>query len=164
MALTTDPYSCIQPFWHIDCPVCGGDDFTELGAGGGVWCDGCGAEFKVRGTSGDPGCVVDAKFDHVYNTLKHDGTKHAWRKALDEMGYYTEGWPDGKTPRVYCYRIMKEPGPSGTYCTDDRGWILAAQGPARPAIEGEDGRPLWKHLTGPLVSREAALEWGKQID
>ncbi len=169
MALKSDPYSCIQPFWHIDCPVCGGDDFTELGTGGGVWCDGCGVEFKVRGTSGDPGCVVDAKFDNVYNVLHHDGTKHAWRKALDEMCLYAEKqWPDAKRPSVYAYRIMKEPGPSGTYCTDDRGWILGMTRYSKrvpPIMLNGSGTQLGiKHLKGPLVSREAALEWGKQID
>ncbi len=171
MALKTEPYSSIQPFWHIDCPVCGGDDFTELGAGGGVWCDECNTQFSVRGTSGDPGCVVDAKFDDVVNLLKHDGKKYAWRKALDELGNYVkEGW-DRKKSVLYAYRIMKEPGPSGTYCTDDRGWILSL-GCRLPAdkipeiVKNDKGTLSYTHLKGkgPIVSKEVALELGKKID
>jgi hypothetical protein len=171
MALKSDPYSTIQPFWHINCPVCGGDDFTELGTGGGVWCDECNTQFSVRGTSGDAGCVVDAKFDDVVNLLKHDGKKYAWRKALDELGgYVKQDWPSGKKPILYAYRIMKEPGMTGTYCTDDRGWILSTNcrvpDSEIPAILKDDkGLLALKYLRGePMVSWEAAVEWGKQID
>lgn len=169
MTLKSDPLSTIQPFWHIDCPVCGGDDFTEAGVGGGIWCDECNTQFKVRMTSGDPGCVVDALFDDTCNIMKGDGTKRAWLKALSEMGCYTKpDWPKGMKPKVYAYRIMKEPD-NGTYCTDDRGWILALSGftpdkDVPPILRDPRGTLAIKHLTGPLVSREVALEWGQQID
>ena len=170
MALKTDPLSCIQPFWHIDCAVCGGDDFTELGAGGGVWCDTCNAEFRVRGTSGDPGCVVDCFIGDVCNILRHNGEKTAYRKALTELGCYTEHGSDGRQPKVYAYRIMKEPGIDGrgTYCTDDRGWILSTHGRVlaadMPIVLVDSKWGHYKHLDAPLVSRESALAWGKQID
>ena len=168
MALKTDPISTVQPFWHIDCPVCGGDDFTELGTGGGIYCDQCGAEFRVRGTSGDPGCVVDCFIGDAYNVLKLDGKKYAWRKALTEMGCYTEHGRDGRQPKIYAYRIMKEPGMSGTYCTDDRGWIISIWGRVLDAdIPDTVGPKRYRHATittGPLVSREVAQEYGALID
>jgi hypothetical protein len=170
MALKTEPMSSIQPFWHIDCAVCGGDDFTEHGTGGGVFCDTCNAEFRVRGTSGDPGCVVDCFIDDVCNLLKRDGTKTGYFKALVELGCYTEHCRDGRKPKIYAYRIMKEPGMSGTYCTDDRGWILSIHGRVLDAdlpIVLKDVRSpgnRWKHLEGPLVSREDALAWGEGLD
>lgn len=170
MALKTDSYSSIQPFWHIDCPVCGGDDFTELGTGGGVWCDECNTQFKVRGTSGDPGCVVDAFFDDVCNLLHRNGDKTAYRKALTEMGCYIDD-PRHRSDRLsvlYCYRIMKEPKSRGTYCHDDRGWILSVRYRLRdeeiPEVAKDSSGMPWRHLSGPLVSREVALELGKEID
>jgi hypothetical protein len=165
MALKSDPISSIQPFWHIDCPVCGGDDFTELGTGGGVWCDTCNAEFRVRGTSGDAGCVVDCFIGDVCNTLKLDGTKLAWRKALSQLGAYRNDLH--RKPKIYAYRIMKEPDCRGTYCTDDRGWIASLHGRVLAADIPDfikDGSRTYTHLKGPLVSREVALEYGAAID
>lgn len=172
MALKSDPISSIQPFWHIDCPVCGGDDFTELGTGGGVWCDQCNAEFKVRGTAGDAGCVVDCFIGDVYNCLKHDGTKLAWRKALSKMDAYRNDLHS--KPKIYAYRIMKEPGEGehcrGTYCTDDRGWIVSLWGRVLdkdvPAfMTNKDGpAATLVYLKKPLVSRKVALQWGEEID
>ena len=172
MALKTDPISSIQPFWHIDCPVCGGDDFTECGTGGGIYCDVCNAEFRVRGTSGDPGCVVDCFIDDVCNLLHRNGEKTAYRKALTDLGCYTEHGRDGRQPKVYAYRIMKEPGGDdkglGTYCTDDRGWILSTHGRVLtadlPIVLKSSKWGTYRHLDEPLVSRESALAWGEQID
>lgn len=171
MALKTEPLSSIQPFWHIDCPVCGGDDFTEMGTGGGVWCDQCNAEFRVRGTSGDAGCVVDCLMDEVCNILKRDGKKYAWLKSLVELGCYTEPhFRDGRKPKIYAYRIMKEPGMSGTYCTDDRGWLLSLHGQVLTAdvpkiiSDKQKGVGTYIHLEAPIVSKEMATEWGALID
>ena len=169
MALKTDTISSIQPFWHIDCPVCGGDNFTELGAGGGVWCDTCNAEFRVRAPGGDAGCIVDCFIGDVTNIQKHDGTKFGWRKALAMANCYSGSSYSVRTPKIYCYRIMKEPGEGedlrGTYCTDDRGWILSTHGVVltedRPEILGSNG---YKHLKGCLVDRETALECGQYLD
>jgi len=170
MALKSDPLSCIQPFWHIDCPVCGGDNFTELGTGGGVWCDECNAEFRVRGTSGDPGCVVDCFIGDVHNIIHHNGEKTRWRTALKELDCYTEDFYNNQ-PKIYAYRIMKEPGEGddlrGTYCTDDRGWILSLWGRVLDKDVPEvvkHGESKYKYLTGPIVSREVALEYGRQED
>jgi hypothetical protein len=177
MALKTDPISSIQPFWHIDCPVCGGEDFTQLGVAGGVWCDQCNAEFRVRGTSGDPGCVVDCFIGEVHNIQHRSGDKHAWRKALTDLGCYTEHTRDGRQPKVYAYRIMKEPGYTGTYCTDDRKWILSIHGRVLDAdlpivlvaskesrASASGGVTRYRHLTEPLVSYESAAAWGEQIN
>jgi hypothetical protein len=168
MALKSDPISTIQPFWHISCPVCGGDDFTEMGTAGGVWCDCCNAEFRVRGTSGDPGCVVDAFIGDVCNLLHHNGDKTAYRKALTELGCYTEQGRDGRQPKVYAYRIMKEPNCTGTYCTDDRGWILSLHGRVLAADVPQvvkEGESNYRYLRGEcLVTRDVALEYGAQID
>ena len=170
MALKTEPMSSIQPFWHIDCPICGGEDFTEIGTGGGVYCDICNAEFRVRGTSGDPGCVVDCFIDDVCNILRRNGEKTAYLKALVDLGCFTEHGRDGRKAKIYAYRIMKEPGMSGTYCTDDRGWILSLHGRVLDADipliikDACQTHGKYVHLKEPIVSRESALAWGEQID
>jgi hypothetical protein len=168
MALTSEPHSCIQPFWHIDCPVCGGENFTEMGTGGGVWCDECNAEFKVRGTSGDPGCVVDCFIGDVHNIAHHNGDKTRWRTALMDLDCYRDEWRN-KTPKVYAYRIMKEPGGDdkglGTYCTDDRGWILSLCGGVLDKDVPDvvmNGESQYKYLTEPMVTREVALACGER--
>lgn len=49
----------LPPFALIKCPFCNSTAFTSLGFAS-VWCDRCGANFRIRYTSGDPGFVVDA--------------------------------------------------------------------------------------------------------
>jgi len=55
--LDLDNYSHISPFNVIKCPICGGSNFTCQDFAK-VYCA-CGCELSVRGTSGDPGFVVD---------------------------------------------------------------------------------------------------------
>jgi hypothetical protein len=63
MALAHVRLSSIEPFEFIDCPVCCRREFVDVEPDGGVWCERYNAEFRVRATTGDPGCVVDASFD-----------------------------------------------------------------------------------------------------
>ncbi|MCI0643450.1 MAG: hypothetical protein L0346_01010 [Chloroflexi bacterium] len=48
----------LAPFKLIKCPLCWGIDFASVDFAQ-VWCNGCGANFTVRMTAGDPGFVVD---------------------------------------------------------------------------------------------------------
>lgn len=56
-----------NPFdWpDLKCPVCGKNEYTSL-SHTSVWCDNCNAEFKVRYTAGDPGCVIDCLLTKVH--------------------------------------------------------------------------------------------------
>lgn len=59
---TTD---ALPPFALIRCPLCGGESFTSLDLAG-VWCDHCNASFSVRMTAGDPGFVVECRWEHYH--------------------------------------------------------------------------------------------------
>jgi hypothetical protein len=160
MALKVETISDIQPFWHIQCPVCGGEEFVSRGIGGGVWCECCNARFFVRDTAGDAGCVVDCFFDDICNFITAKNERFAYRAALRQLGYFTDA-----TPVAFCYKILKEPD-GHTWCTDAREWILAARPlpGTRPLMEKRDGKemPLWRHLKEPLVSKETALKVGAE--
>lgn len=152
MSLKSQPISSIRPFEHIDCPVCGCTEFTELGTGGGVWCDRCNASFSVRMTSGDAGCVVDCKIDHVYG---------GHRIAMKAKGYYRNTRFDHEEPGVYLYKIMKEPDGQGG-SGDCRSWYLASL--SYDTVDPATGRPYWQAWKGPLISEvdaKLAQVWAK---
>lgn len=46
------PIGSFNPFLMeaFRCPVCGSTTFNELTPYGGVWCEGCNAQFEVSGT------------------------------------------------------------------------------------------------------------------
>lgn len=56
-----------NPFdWEdLRCPVCGASEFVSQDHAS-VFCARCFAEFEVRMTAGDPGCVVDCLVKDVY--------------------------------------------------------------------------------------------------
>jgi hypothetical protein len=136
MSLTQSVLSSIEPFRLIDCPACGGREFVELVPNGGVWCERCNAEFRVRATSGDPGCVVDAFFDAVSGDAL---------TVLREDGWFI--WPSGRPERAaaFAYRTLKEPDGFGG-AMDDRGWIVAARDFGEVTLRNVRGQPLWEHL------------------
>jgi len=56
-----------NPFeWEaLRCPVCGESEFASQDHTG-VFCEVCYADFEVRATAGDPGCVVDCFTKEVH--------------------------------------------------------------------------------------------------
>jgi hypothetical protein len=159
--LTHSPYSSIRPFDFITCPVCQGDEFTELGTGGGVWCDECNASFKVRGTSGDAGCVVDCHLDDLAG---------GFRLVLAKLGLTIKGnkypWWEER-PGVYFYKILKDPQPDGR-SGDESSWIMASLDLAPEHLDEilyakkEKHRPIWEHRTKPLIPKDDAVEAYRQ--
>jgi len=146
--LKTQPISSIRPFDNIACPVCGGHAFTEL-VHGGVWCDECNAEFKVRHTGGDAGCVVDCHVDQL-----HSG----YERVLIKRGLLikAEHYPFGYVPGVYFYKVMKSPNDDGT-SGEESSWILSSVA-ARPDrmlyADKEKRRPIWEYQHKPLITKE----------
>jgi hypothetical protein len=138
MALTHVRLSSIEPFGFIDCPVCGGCDFVAMDPDGGVWCEHCNAEFRVRTTGGDAGCVVDAFFDTVSGEC---------RSLLAREGFFVRPYAacTSELASVYAYRTLKEPNEHGG-SDDDRGWIVAARDFGAATARTADGRPLWEYL------------------
>ena len=128
-----------NPFdWEaFRCPVCGQNEFESI-SNTGVFCAHCEAQFRVRHTCGDPGCVVDCFVNpmpvggSIYAPLwKCDdcGAKTAifdWQEhvcpanhthtKLSRIKYTSREWtiPEGFPP--YFYLILKR----GDYCS---GWI-----------------------------------------
>jgi hypothetical protein len=56
--LQFEPVDANPPFRLLQCPLCGGTEFTTV-AFAAVWCDGCNAQLTIRHTAGDPGWVCD---------------------------------------------------------------------------------------------------------
>lgn len=151
MSLRVVEESSIRPFEHIQCPVCGGHAFTEI-KWGGVWCDVCNAQFKVRNTAGDPGSVVDCFVD---------GLATAYERAMVKRGLFvkrdTYPW-NGHAAGVYFYKIMKDPREDGS-SGDESTWILSSlpMAPERMVYaDKETRRPIWEHMSGPLIPKEEA--------
>ena len=70
MAFRIEYIGGFNPFeWEaLGCPVCGSSDFVSQDHIK-VYCDRCWAEFRVRPTAGDPGCVVDCFVKEIYAPL-----------------------------------------------------------------------------------------------
>jgi hypothetical protein len=137
MGLTRIRLSTIEPFDVIECPVCSGREFIAVDPGGSIWCDACNAEFRLRGTSGDPGCVVDAYFDTVYG---------ACRTALVHQGAFVRPWRStSEHAGVYAYRVLKCPNTSGG-ADEDSGWIVAARDFGEATLRNVYGQPVWEYL------------------
>jgi len=119
------------------CPVCRKSQFESI-SHTGVFCGNCNAQFKVRCTGGDPGCVVDCLIcppltrDSIYAPLwkcEECGAETAlfeWQEQvcpsdqrhtkLRRVEHVSKVWeiPDGFPP--YFYLILKR----GEYCS---GWL-----------------------------------------
>lgn len=54
----------VDPWDVLDCPLCGHRDFVTVDLAG-TWCNHCNAEFRIRGTAGDPGFVCDVRTSDV---------------------------------------------------------------------------------------------------
>jgi hypothetical protein len=150
MSLTRNELCSIEPFRLIDCPSCGGREFVELVPNAGVWCEHCNTEFRVRGTSGDPGCVVDAFLD----TVSGDA-----RTALHDDGWFV--WPTGQGEQAgaFAYRALKEPDGAGG-AMDDRGWIVAARDFGQATLRNARGQRLWEYLRpGRCLATPGELRW-----
>lgn len=152
MPLKQVQISSIKPFDHIDCPVCGAKDFTEVVYGGGITCDRCGAKFSLRSTGGDAGCVVDC---HLYDVWG------GWRLALKALGFYilTDRYPfNSDEPAVYLYRVMKCPMEDGS-SGEGSGWILNSRNlqPDRMLWADKNARrPIWEYQHQPLLTEGMA--------
>jgi hypothetical protein len=138
MSFTRTRLSSIEPFGFIECPVCGGREFAAVDPGGGVWCDHCNAEFRVRGTSGEPGCVVDALFDTVAGES---------RTALQEQALFVRPYAASMAEHagVYEYRVLKFPNVDAG-ADEDSGWIVSARDLGEATVRNVGGRPLWEYL------------------
>lgn len=123
-----------NPFeWkELKCPVCGASEFVSNDHAL-VFCDRCFADFEVRMTAGDPGCVVDCFVKETYAPLwecVECGKEIAffdWQNpACPENTHHTMKRVDGirklwKRPEGYpesYYLILK----LGDYCS---GWLGA---------------------------------------
>jgi len=86
-----------NPFEWKDflCPICKKNDFTSL-SHAKVVCDHCNAEFVVRMTGGDPGCVVDCLVE------KSNIYAPSWicRECSEEKGFNAggRGFMEDETP------------------------------------------------------------------
>jgi hypothetical protein len=151
MGLTRIRLSSIEPFGIVDCPVCGGREFIAIEPFGGVWCDHCNAEFRVRGTSGDPGCVVDAWLDTVAGDC---------RTALREQGVFIRPWRSmSEHAGVYAYRVLKFPTDGGG-ADEDSGWIVSARDFGETTLRNVRGQPLWEYLRrGHCLAVPGELRW-----
>ena len=90
LGLWTDRVSSrLAPFKLIQCPLCGGTEFTTVDLAS-AWCDRCNTRFQVRQTCGDPGFVVDAEW-----------SMGSWREARYVMP---------KTESMSLYMVMKHGG------------------------------------------------------
>ena len=121
-------------FFH--CPVCKGNEFVSV-SHTGVFCDKCHAQFSVRSTCGDAGCVVDC----YINPMPSGGDIFAplWRceecgeetalfewqeqvcpsnihTKLRRVEHISRKWNRPKNFPDYFYLILK----LGDYCS---GWI-----------------------------------------
>ena len=122
-----------NPFeWEaLKCPVCRASEFISQDHAM-VSCARCSAEFEVRMTAGDPGCVVDCFVKDIYAPLwkcsecgeeaaffdwqtpacRHHHTKH----TMTRVEGISKLWkPPKNYPRSY-YLILK----LGDYCS---GWL-----------------------------------------
>jgi hypothetical protein len=90
------------PFRLIQCPLCGGTDFTTV-AFAEVWCDGCQAQFTVRHTAGDAGFVLDATWRHLnYRAARYLVPRS--ESLLMTMVFKNSGDPLDLTHDRYCHR------------------------------------------------------------
>jgi len=128
-----------NPFdWEsLICPVCGGNEYESI-SHTDVFCKQCNAQFVVRHTCGDPGCVVDCFLSpmpsggDIYAPLwKCDDcgaevTLFEWQeqvcpsnenhKKLHRVEHVLKVWKIPKDFPPYFYLILKR----GDYCS---GWI-----------------------------------------
>ncbi len=121
-----------NPFeWEaLRCPVCGSSEYVSQDYCV-VYCVYCWAEFRVRHTAGDPGCVVDCFPNEVYAPLWEceecseragffDWQEPACPKSKSHSMRKVEGlWKLWKHPNTYptsFYLILK----IGDYCS---GWL-----------------------------------------
>ena len=138
MSFTVTYTGGFNPFeWNeLKCPVCGASAFVSQDHAM-VFCDMCYAQFEVRHTAGDPGCVVDciigeellapvwecadcgeeATFFDWQKAMCPKNSWHTMRKA-DPDGRIRNVWnpPEGY-PKRFCL-ILK----LGDYCS---GWLDA---------------------------------------
>jgi hypothetical protein len=152
MALTRIRLSSIEPFGFIECPVCRGHEFVAIDPGGGTWCDYCNAEFRVRGTSGDPGCVVDALLDTVAGEC---------RTALQEQALFVRPHATSMAEHagVYAYRVLKFPNAEGG-ADEDSGWIVSARDFGEATLHNVRGQRLWEYLRrGHCLAVPGELRW-----
>ena len=124
-----------NPFeWEdLRCPVCGASDFVSQDHAM-VFCDRCYADFRVRPTAGDPGCVVDCFVKEVYapmwecvdcgqqaaffdweDPICPVNSWHSMRKAHPD-GLIRKVWKPPKGFPKSFYLILK----LGDYCS---GWL-----------------------------------------
>ncbi|MFZ0547297.1 MAG: hypothetical protein WAM60_17765, partial [Candidatus Promineifilaceae bacterium] len=90
------------PFRLIQCPLCGGTDFTTV-AFAEVWCDGCQAQFIVRHTAGDAGFVLDA----TWRYLNYRAARYLIPRSdslLMTMVFKNSGDPLDRTHDRHCHR------------------------------------------------------------
>ncbi|MDX9789000.1 MAG: hypothetical protein RBT11_19655 [Desulfobacterales bacterium] len=134
MSFSVEEIGGFNPFeWEkLKCPVCGEGNFTSL-SHSGVYCDKCNAQFRVRTTAGDPGCVIDCmvnpgeiyapKWECTHPTcgaVKYSFEKPECPKNSDhtmERAGFLGPWekPD-KCPDRFCL-VLKH----GDYCS---GWMF----------------------------------------
>lgn len=97
-----EPVDRTPPFRLIQCPLCGGAEFTTV-AFSSVWCNGCNANFSVRYTAGDPGFVVDCTWPHLsYREARYLIPRSD--ELLLTMVFKTSGDPLDLTHDPHCYR------------------------------------------------------------
>lgn len=128
-----------NPFdWEaFSCPVCGGKEFESL-SHSGVFCSTCDAQFRVRYTCGDPGCVVDCFVDPIpsggsisapaweceecgakvslFDWQEHVCPVDKTHTKLRRIEHILGMWKVPKDYPTYFYLILKR----GDYCS---GWI-----------------------------------------
>ncbi len=135
MAFRVEQIGNFNPFeWQdMACPVCKGGDFTSC-SHSAVYCDGCNAEFGVRYTAGDPGCVVDCRVEkseiiapswHCTQCDSKSGGYFEWEEPIcsKNSGHKMEhregilsSWTGKMDAPPYYYLILK----TGDYCS---GWL-----------------------------------------
>jgi hypothetical protein len=98
----TEQVDHTPPFRLIQCPLCGGSDFTTVGFAE-VWCDGCHAQFSVRHTAGDPGFVVDCTWRYYqYRAARYLVPRSD--ELLMTMVFKNSGDPLDLTHSRHCHR------------------------------------------------------------
>lgn len=138
-----------NPFNFIDCPVCGGKEFTSHSMSS-IWCSTCNARFLVKHTAGDPGCVVHAYTDEVVGTrykcsycglveVAFEGTPTC-KMCLKEMEE-VKGSTGHLDSEVRFYQILK----TGDYAS---GWIKVVGDnlPEFPEPDGGRHQKAWEEF------------------
>ena len=135
MALEITYVGGFNPFeWdELFCPLCGNNHYVSI-SHAAVHCKDCCAQFSVRRTAGDPGCVVDCFVKEVYapmwecldcgkkvaffdwqDPICPADPRHTMRKA-DPEGLIRKAWKPPKGFPKGFYLILK----LGDYCS---GWL-----------------------------------------